>query len=54
MFGYPMEGFVVNLDSELCFFSEGFYLIFRRNSVEFLIDVWVIDYLGLSCLYVGP
>ena len=49
-----MERFVVDLDIELCFFSGGFYPIFRRNSVEFLVDVRVIDYLRLSCLYAIP
>ena len=44
MFGYPMERFVVDLDIELCLFSESFYLIFRWNSTAFLVDVRVIDY----------
>ena len=43
MFGYPIKGFMVDLDIELCFFSRGFYLIFRRNSIEFLIEFSVLE-----------
>ena len=50
VFRYPMEGYVVDFDIELYFFSWGLCLVFRRNSIEFSVDVRVLEYFGLSCL----
>ena len=50
VFGYPMEGYVIDFDIELYFFSEGLCPVFRRNSTEFSVDIRVLEYFGLSCL----
>ena len=44
MLGYLVEGFVIDLVYKLSFFDKGFWLIYKQNSVEFLIDFLELVY----------
>ena len=42
--GYPTEGSGVEFKYKLCFLFKGLCFVFKRNSIEFLIDFLELEY----------